>query len=172
MTYAWTITGGTITAGATSQTVTYTAGAAGTLTLNLTVTNASGCSSSSSTNVTVTAPSGPPTITAGNSIGHAPARGATAVFPFTITLSAPSSQTVTVGYFTSNQTAIAGTDYVSTTGTLTFAPGVTTQVVNVTVKGTGATTTKQFLLNLQNPTNATIAIVNGFASRGTGVIQP
>lgn len=40
MTYAWTVSGGTPTAGATSSTVTFTAGGAGTLTLTCTITNA------------------------------------------------------------------------------------------------------------------------------------
>jgi chitinase len=171
--YLWSISGGTITSPTTTaQSVTYTAGAIGTLTLTLNVTNSSGCSATNSTNVTVTAPATAPTITIANAVAKAPARGATATLPFKVTLSAPSAQTVTVGYYTSNQTAIAGTDYVAANSTLTFAPGVTEQYVNITIKGTGATTNKQFLVNLQTPTNATIAIVNGFPSRGTGVIMP
>ncbi|HJW33212.1 MAG TPA: RHS repeat-associated core domain-containing protein [Holophagaceae bacterium] len=43
-TYAWTLTGGTITGGDTTNQVTYTAGATGTLTLQCTVTNAAGSS--------------------------------------------------------------------------------------------------------------------------------
>ncbi len=43
---------------------------------------------------------------------------------------------------------------------------------DVTVIGTGSTTQKQVLLNLTNSVNATIAMVNGFQARGTGVIQP
>src|SRR5439155_24270492 len=42
--YSWSIGNGTITAGQTAQTVTWTAGSAGTATLTLTVTNAAGCS--------------------------------------------------------------------------------------------------------------------------------
>ena len=42
-----------------------------------------------------------------------------------VTLSAASGQTVTVNYATANGTATAGSDYVAATGTLTFAPGVT-----------------------------------------------
>src|SRR5581483_3380939 len=42
--YAWTITNGTITSATNMQTVSYTAGAAGNVTLTLTVTNGSGCS--------------------------------------------------------------------------------------------------------------------------------
>jgi Carboxypeptidase regulatory-like domain len=52
-TYAWSITGGTIDGGNGSRRITFTAGAAGTLTLNVTVTNAFGCSDSKSANVTV-----------------------------------------------------------------------------------------------------------------------
>src|SRR6185369_3988264 len=55
-TYAWTITGGTITAGSGTRNITFTAGAAGTLTLNVTVTTSAGCSDARSANVTVTAP--------------------------------------------------------------------------------------------------------------------
>jgi hypothetical protein len=54
-TYAWTISGGTITAGAGTPGVTFTAGAAGTLTLNVTVTTSAGCSDAKSANVNVTA---------------------------------------------------------------------------------------------------------------------
>ena len=47
-TYAWTITGGNITSGATTATVTFSAGPIGTLTLQCTVTNLAGASASSS----------------------------------------------------------------------------------------------------------------------------
>nr|CBA31110.1 hypothetical protein Csp_C26910 [Curvibacter putative symbiont of Hydra magnipapillata] len=78
---------------------------------------------------------------------------------FTVTLSAASGQTVTVGYNTSDGTATAGSDYTSTTGTLTFAPGVTTQTITVNIANDapaifeGAET---FNVNLVTPTNATI----------------
>jgi len=52
-TYTWGITGGTITAGAGTTNITFTAGAVGTLTLNLTVTTSTGCSKASSANVNV-----------------------------------------------------------------------------------------------------------------------
>src|SRR5206468_6134901 len=48
-----------------------------------------------------------------------------------VTLSAPSSQTITVNYATANGTAAAGSDYTSVSGTLTFNPSVTTQNVVV-----------------------------------------
>ena len=40
----------------------------------------------------------------------------------TVDLDTPSPSTITVNYATSNGTAMAGTDYSSTSGTLTFAP--------------------------------------------------
>ncbi|MED5620099.1 immunoglobulin-like domain-containing protein [Ideonella sp. BN130291] len=77
---------------------------------------------------------------------------------FTVTLSAVSGQTVTVGFNTSNGTATAGSDYTAATGTLTFAPGVTSQTITVPVLNDavfeGAET---FNVNLTGPTNATIA---------------
>ena len=57
----------------------------------------------------------------------------TTTLGFTVSLSAVSGQTVTVGYATANGTATtADGDYVAASGTLTFAPGVTTQPVSVT----------------------------------------
>ena len=55
-TYAWSIGNGTITAGTTSRTVTYTAGTSGTVQLTNTVTTAGGCSSTGDANVTINPP--------------------------------------------------------------------------------------------------------------------
>ena len=54
---------------------------------------------------------------------------------FTVTLSNPSSRTVTVNYATFNGTAVSPADYTSATGMLTFAPGETSKQVVVSVKG-------------------------------------
>ena len=53
----------------------------------------------------------------------------------TVTLSAASPTSVTVSFATLAGSATAGTDYESTSGTLTFAPGVTTQTISVTIVG-------------------------------------
>jgi large repetitive protein len=42
---------------------------------------------------------------------------------------------VTVNCATANGTATAGSDYTSTSGTVTFAPGETTKTITVVVKG-------------------------------------
>jgi hypothetical protein len=87
-------------------------------------------------------------------------------FAFTVRLSNPSYQTITVDFATGGGTATAGTDYVSTSDTLTFAPGVVTQPITVLVNGD---TTDEFDLTfgviLSNPGNATIAV-----GTGTGTI--
>jgi glucose/arabinose dehydrogenase len=85
---------------------------------------------------------------------------------FTVTLSPASLQTVTVQYATANGTALAGSDYLSTAGTLTFTPGQTSQPINVAVNGdTVNEANETFQINLTNPTNATL-----FRSGATGTI--
>src|SRR5205085_6485474 len=54
-TYAWSIVNGVITSATNIQTITYTAGASGTVDLSLTVTNVAGCSASNTVNVTINA---------------------------------------------------------------------------------------------------------------------
>ena len=86
--------------------------------------------------------------------------GADSLVPpgFTVSLSATSSQTITVHYQTADGTAIAGEDYTATSGTLTFNPGETAQNVPVTIlPDTVNEPAEQFFLNLDTPVNATIA---------------
>src|SRR5690606_6552015 len=54
---------------------------------------------------------------------------------FTLSLSAPSNQTITVDVSTANGTAIVGDDYLALTSTVTFAPGSVSQTVSVTING-------------------------------------
>ncbi|MDZ8235708.1 MAG: Calx-beta domain-containing protein [Nostoc sp. ChiQUE01a] len=77
---------------------------------------------------------------------------------FTVKLSNASSDVITVGYNTSNDSAIAGVDYTPVTGTLTFNPGVTTQTITVPILNDFVDeANERFFVNLTNPTNATIA---------------
>jgi hypothetical protein len=77
---------------------------------------------------------------------------------FTVTLSAPSTQSITVAYATGDGTATAGSDYQAVSGTLTFAPGETSKTLSVLVTGDrSGEPTENFLVNLSGPTNATIA---------------
>src|SRR5262249_35426121 len=86
---------------------------------------------------------------------------------FTVSLSTGSSQTVTVDYATSNGTALAGSDYVAASGTVTFSPGSVQRTINVTVNGdTVVEPNESFFVTLSGPTNATLA-----DAQGTGTIE-
>ncbi|HWN09270.1 MAG TPA: Calx-beta domain-containing protein [Pyrinomonadaceae bacterium] len=78
-------------------------------------------------------------------------------YDFTVTLSNPSYQTITVEYATANNTAVAPGDFNAvTTTTLTFLPGETSKPLTVVVKGdTIYELDETFFVNLSNPTNAT-----------------
>jgi hypothetical protein len=53
----------------------------------------------------------------------------------TLTLSKPSSKTVGVSFYTADKEATKGLDYQSTSGRITFAPGVTTQSLTIPILG-------------------------------------
>ncbi len=76
----------------------------------------------------------PPSISVGDVIVSEGDSGTTPA-TFTLTLSAPSAQTVTVDYSTADETATSPDDYVSASGTLTFNPGETTKPITVLVNG-------------------------------------
>ncbi len=85
---------------------------------------------------------------------------------FTVTLSATSTQTVTVAYTTADGTAtIADNDYTAASGTLTFAPGQTTKEISVVVKADIKNEADEtILLQLSAPTNARVAVSPGTAT--------
>ncbi|MBN1219676.1 MAG: hypothetical protein JXM69_12165 [Anaerolineae bacterium] len=82
----------------------------------------------------------------------------------TTTLSAVSEFTVTVTYATSNGPAvdaIAGSDYVSTTGVLTFTPGITTGTFTITIiNDSGEEGNENLTITLSNPVSATLGTPN------------
>src|SRR5207245_7052141 len=85
---------------------------------------------------------------------------------FHVTLSASSSQTITVDYATANGTATAPTDYQSANNTLTFNPGDLTRTITVIVNGdtTNEAICETFFVNLTNPTNAILSDNQGQGS--------
>jgi len=84
---------------------------------------------------------------------------------FVVSLSAPSTQTITVNYNNSNQTAAHGSDYLAQSGTLTFVPGQTTQIVTIPVLSNSTLENTEFLtLNLYSAVNGTIARQAGWGS--------
>ena len=124
---------------------------------------------SRSTSATV---AGPPAI----SVSDATVQEAEgAVLVFTATLSHASSRTVTVGYATSDGTAMAGSDYTAASRALTFNAGDTSQTVQVTVLTDSEDESQETLtLTLSNPSQATLddatgtgTIENGESSSGT-----
>jgi hypothetical protein len=107
-----------------------------------------------------------PTLAINNVTQNEPTSGTTN-FVFTVTLTGATELPAMVNYATADGTAtVADGDYQSASGTLTFAPGVTSQTITVAVNSDTATPSNEtFFVNLSAPTNATIA--NG---QGTGTI--
>jgi hypothetical protein len=84
---------------------------------------------------------------------------------FTVTLSAPFNQAVTINYATADGTATAGTDYQTRSGQITIAAGQTSATITVPVVGDRlAENSETFFLRLTNPTNAFIADGLGIAT--------
>ena len=74
---------------------------------------------------------------------------------FTVSLSATSSQPVTVDYATSDGTAMAGSDYTATSGTLAFQAGEVTKTISVpTTDDTEDDGGETFTLTLSNASGA------------------
>jgi len=84
---------------------------------------------------------------------------------FTVTLSQSSAKKVTVKYTTVNKTALAGLDYNSKSGTLTFQPGETAKNISIEIQGDTIFAPKEtFNVKLSNPSNATLGDKLGLGS--------
>lgn len=157
---------GTITfaAGQTSKTV--TVGVVGDTvvesneTLTVTLSNPSGATISRGAatgtiaNDDVTSP---PTISIADA-SRSEGNSGTANMAFIVSLSKASATPVTVRYATSNATAMSGTDYVSTSGTITFAAGETSKTINVSILGDTAVEPDEALtVTLSAPSGATLS---------------
>jgi hypothetical protein len=108
----------------------------------------------------------PPSVSVNDvTVAEPSAQGSTASADFTVTLSAPSSRTITVDFATSPGTATADADYTSSSGSLEFAPGETTKTISVPVLFDGADEASEtFTLILSNPTNAALGTATGTAT--------
>ncbi|MEO6182348.1 MAG: Calx-beta domain-containing protein, partial [Verrucomicrobiota bacterium] len=77
---------------------------------------------------------------------------------FVVSLVPVSGQPVMINYVTSNGTAQAGSDYVSSTGTVIFSPGETNQIISIAVKSDSTNELNEtFFVNLANQVNATVS---------------
>ncbi len=167
LTYAWTQTAGpTVTlSSATAARPTFTAPAApATLTFQLVVNDGQAASSPSSVTVTV-APAAAAQLSI-DDVSVTEGNSGTVNAVFTVRLSTASGLPVSVAYATADETAIAGADYTSTSGTLQFAAGTTAKTVTVAVLGDQIDEADEtFVVNLSGAQNATIA-----DGRGVGTI--
>jgi hypothetical protein len=112
------------------------------------------------------------TITVNNVVVNQPTSG-TAKANFTVSLSAAVTFPVTVHYSTLDGTAVAGTDYATTSGTLTFAPGQKSQTVSVLIRPEAVNDVNEsFSLTLSNSVNAAIATAFGTATLINSTPQP
>ncbi|MCE1159810.1 MAG: hypothetical protein LWW74_01205, partial [Burkholderiales bacterium] len=125
-----------------------------TFTLTATVTSGDTVNPSATGTATILDDDNAPTI----SINDVTVNESAGTATFTVTLSSMSASTVTVNYGTSNGTAVSGSDYTTASGTVTFAPGVTTQTITVPILDDSIyESTETFNVNLSAPVNATIA---------------
>ncbi|MEZ5944746.1 MAG: Calx-beta domain-containing protein [Planctomycetaceae bacterium] len=85
---------------------------------------------------------------------------------FIVTLSAPSNVPVTADFATLDGTAtVADSDYIAAAGTITFAPGTTSQTVSVTIVGDNTQESDEtFSVLLSNASNASIGDGSGTGS--------
>ena len=104
--------------------------------------------------ITVFPVDGPPVVTANDTAVSEGSNG-TASATFTIRLQSPATNEVSVDFATSDGTALAGSDYVATNGTVTFAPGEMSKAVTVTLTPDVPPEPEEtFNLLLSNPVNA------------------
>jgi uncharacterized repeat protein (TIGR01451 family) len=147
-TYAWTITGGTITAGQNTNLVTFTAGASGEVTLTVEVT-AAACTQSSTVTIAIEQPEADVSIAKSGPTTVAP--GATFTYTLSVTNSGPATaydivviDTLPAGLtYVSNSAngwnCTHGGDTLSCTSTTLFAGS--TRSINLTVKAPDAPAT-------------------------------
>ena len=84
---------------------------------------------------------------------------------FAVSLSAASTQSVSVRWATSNGTAAAGSDYSAASGTVSFAPGQRTATVSVWVVGDRVVEANEtFFVTLSAPVRATVSATAGRAA--------
>jgi Calx-beta domain len=85
---------------------------------------------------------------------------------FVVALSGATSQSVSLSFATTNGTATSGSDYIASSGALTFAPGEIEKPVVVLVNGDSVDEPQEtFFLDISNVQNATVS-----SSRGNGFI--
>lgn len=83
--------------------------------------------------------------------------GGSTSFVFTVLLEAATAEPISVDFTTVQDTARAGEDFLSASGTVNFAPGEQTQTIRIDVNGdTTPERPEQFFVQLSNAVNASI----------------
>ncbi len=121
---------------------------------------------------TITDDDDPPALSIASASVTEGATGAMPSLEFIVSLSAASGRQVTVGYADAGTgTATSGTDYTAiTSGTLTFAAGVTSDTIAVSVTGDDANEPNEtVIVELSSASNATFT-GGGSTLTGTGTI--
>ena len=157
ITWRWLrVSGGTATPipGATSETYTVVAADAGaTLKAEAAFTDDDGTAETVESAETDPVP---PVLSIGDA-SAAEGDSGSATLEFTVTLDPAATETVTVDWATSDDTATAGTDYTTGSGTLTFDAGDSSRTVSVTVAGDEVDEPDEtFEVTLTNPSGATL----------------
>ena len=102
-----------------------------------------------------------------NDVSQVEGNSGQTTFVFNATLSAVSSDTITIGFATAGGTATGNDDYQTVSGTLTFNSGETSKSIGVAVNGDATPEPDEtFVVQLSNPVNASIA-----KAQGTGTIK-
>jgi len=101
-------------------------------------------------------------------IGNASAVSEGGTMSFAVVMTGGSSSSHSVNYASASGTAISGTDFTGTSGTLTFAPGETSKTINVaSTEDAVFETAETVLVNLSGATGGTM--ITG--SQGAGTIN-
>lgn len=133
----------------------------GSETLSFTLSNPTGTSAEiiapGSTAVTLTDDDPQPNIAGLFTIRTEPPVGLMRAVNVPVRLSNSSIETITVNFATANATATAGTDYVATSGTLTFNPMEIEKSISIQIIGDGTPEPDEFFyVSLSGPTNSTV----------------
>ena len=150
---------------ATSRHPSHTYTTPGTYSVTLTVGNSMGSDTLTMTDYVVVTDPPPPMAHFAETAYEVNESGGPTV-PVEVVLTRPSSSTISVNYATANDTAVAPSDFVAASGTLTFAPGQTSKTFNVTiVDDAEAEPTQSFNLTLSgaavtDPRTATLSILD------------
>ena len=106
-------------------------------------------------------------------VTHNEGNSGTTSYAFTVTKIGTTDLSAGVDFATANSSAFAGSDYTTTSGTLTFGPAENSKTITVLVNGdTTFENNETFLVNLSNADNATISDGQGLGTITNDDVEP